>query len=188
MPAGRLSELFGARYILLFGTLFSGLLTFCIPFLLDWSPIAMIIGRMLIGVSHASSISCGYTFFYKWIPDGKQKSIAITWLNASFEFGGICSFLAAGFVCSSDFLGWRYSFYLFAIPAILYAVPYYYLVYSSPEEDPAISEYERKLIESERKKVDSANHDFSTNENLVRIPPKLKWKVILTSGPVIASW
>ena len=188
MPAGRLSELFGARYILLFGTLVSGLLTFWIPFLLDWNPVAMMIGRCLIGMSHASSLSCGYTFFNEWIPNGKQKSVAITWLNVSFEFGGICSFLVAGFVCSSDSLGWRYTFYLFALPAVLFVIPYYFLVYSSPKEDPALSEYERKLIEIERKQADSANHDLLANKNLVRIPPKLSWKVILTSPPVIASW
>lgn len=185
MPAGRLSEILGARYVLFLGTLCSGLVSFCIPFLLDWSPMAMIVGRVLIGMSHATCLSCGYTFFTEWIPDSKQKSVAITWINVAFELGGICSFFLAGFICSSDLLGWRYTFYLFAIPAFVWSVPYYFLVYSKPEDDPNLSEYERRMIESSRKE---ANQHMPANEDLVRIPPKLNWAVILTSGPVIASW
>lgn len=188
MPAGRLSELFGARYVLFLGTLCSGLVSFCIPFLLDWSPIAMIVGRVLIGMSHATCLSCGYTFFTEWIPNSKQKSVAITWINVAFELGGICSFFLSGYICASDLLGWRYTFYLFALPAFVWSIPYYFLVFSRPEDDPGLSLYERKMIESERKKANSANHELSKNENLVKIPPKLNWAVILTSGPVIASW
>ena len=187
MPAGRLSEIFGARYVLLLGTLCSGIVSFCIPFLLDCSPIAMIVGRVLIGMSHATCLSCGYSFFSEWKPDAKQRSVAITWMNVAFELGGICSFFFAGFICSSDLLGWRFTFYLFALPAFVWSVPYLFLVYSRPEEDPHLSEYERRMIESARKEANCAN-DLSANENLVRIPPKLDWKVILTSGPVIASW
>lgn len=188
MPAGRLSEIFGARYVLFLGTLCSGLVSFVIPFLLDWSPIAMIVGRVLIGMSHATCLSCGYVFFTHWIPDCKQKSVAITWINVAFELGGICSFFLSGFICSSDLLGWRWCFYLFALPAFVWSVPYYFLVFSRPEDDPSLSDYERKMIESERKKANSTNHELSKNENLVKVPPKLNWAVILTSGPVIASW
>ena len=191
MPAGRLSELFGARHILLFGTLGSGLVTFCCPFFLELSPTAMAVGRALIGLFHASSLSCGFNLVQMWIPDSKQKSVAITWLNAAFELGGICSFLIAGFVCSSDMLGpqpWKYTFYLFALPAIAYAIPYYFLVFSRPEDDPGLTDYERRLIENERREANSEDHELSKSENMVKIPPKIKWSVILTSPPVIASW
>ena len=49
LPAGRLSELFGSKWLLGFGTLISGVLSFVSPFLLDISPIALIICRVFVG-------------------------------------------------------------------------------------------------------------------------------------------
>ena len=49
LPTGRLSELFGAKWLLGFGTLIGGVLSFASPFLLDLSPIALIICRVIMG-------------------------------------------------------------------------------------------------------------------------------------------
>ena len=95
-PAGRLSELFGAKWLLGLATLASGILSFASPFLLDLSPIALIICRVIIGSLHASVMSCSYTFYAEWLPSD-QKSKAITLTNISFELGGknrsFCNFL-----------------------------------------------------------------------------------------------
>ena len=114
-----------------------------------------------------------------------QRTNAITLLNIAFESGGIVAFYLSGLICSSETLGWRWSFYIFAIVAIVWWVPYVFLVYSTPEEDPQLSEYERNLIEIERRD-EYANQTIS--KNMKKIPPKFNWKIILTSKPVIASW
>lgn len=128
--------------------------------------------------------SGGYTFISQWLPSD-QRTNAITLLNVAFESGGIAAFFLTGLICDCDVLGWRWSFYIFAIIAMLWFIPYYFLVYSTPEDDPHLSEYEKNLIEMERK-AEYANQNIS--KNMKKISPKFDWKIILTSKPVIASW
>ena len=100
-----------------------------------------------------------------------------------FKLGGMCSFYLTGFISSISWLGWRYSFYLFSLTAVFWAIPYFYLIHSKPEDDLNLSDYEKQLIENE--KVIEYSKQSS---NMIKIPPKLDWKIILTSKPVIASW
>ena len=86
---------------------------------------------------------------------------------------------------SSSYLGWRYSFYLFALIAFIWTIPYFYLIYSKPEDDPNLSDYEKHLIE--KGKMIEYSRQNESNE-MIKIPAKLDWKIILTSKPVIASW
>ena len=104
--------------------------------------------------------------------------------NIGFELGGISSFFLTGLISSSD-LGWRYSFYLFSLTALIWFIPFCYLIYSKPEEDPNLSDFERQLIENERV-IEYSKEDFS--KNLIKVPPKFDWKIILTSKVVLASW
>lgn len=185
-PAGRLSELFNAKHILGLSTLVSGLLSFVSPFLLDWSPLALIAGRIVVGSCHATVLCTSYTLFAEWMPK-EQRFLAITISNVGYEFGGVFSFFMTGLICSGDpGPQWRYSFYLFAVPALLWFGPYCYLVYSKPEDDPNLSDFERELLKVEQK-TEYANQDLS-KKNMIKIPPKFNWRVVLTSKPVIASW
>ena len=63
LPAGRLSEIFGAKHVLGFGTLFSGLVSLFMPLMLDWSPFALMVGRFFIGIFHATVLSCEWFCF-----------------------------------------------------------------------------------------------------------------------------
>ena len=63
LPAGRLGELFGAKHVLGLGTLFSGILSLIAPFMLNLSPIALMIVRFFIGIFHTSVLSCECLFF-----------------------------------------------------------------------------------------------------------------------------
>lgn len=58
LPAGRLSEILGAKHVLGFGTLISGILSLFTPMLLDLSPYALMVGRIFIGIFHATVLSC----------------------------------------------------------------------------------------------------------------------------------
>lgn len=82
-------------------------------------------------------------------------------------------------------MGWQWSFYLFSLTTFVWFVPYYFLVYSNPDSDPNLSEYERRLVDEERK-TEYLEQDFSKS-NLIKIPPQLNWKILLFSPAVLAS-
>lgn len=73
-------------------------------------------------------------------------------------------------------------------------------VYSSPDKDPNLSDYERDLVEQERKaeygldaqvsmfaQCSAINEEDGSMEALIVVPPKFSFKTILSSGPVWAS-
>ena len=95
--------------------------------MLDLGAVPFMITRLLVGVLHASTICCSYTLFGDWLSKEKRQC-ATTWLNIGFEFGGFISFFLTGYLSSIDFLGWRYAFYLFSIPAFLWFVPFHFMV------------------------------------------------------------
>lgn len=96
------------------------------------------------------------------------------------------SFYVTGEICNMEALGWRYSFYIFAVVAFIWFIPYHFLIYSRPENDPHLSDYERDLIKQERKA--EIFDDISLNGNVIKVPPKLSFKILLTSRAVWASW
>lgn len=65
-------------------------------------------------------------------------------------------------------------------------------VHSTPEDDPYLSQYERRLFEQERRAEFLRNSmrvqlESDSSKKLVKVPPKFRFKTVLTSGPVWAS-
>lgn len=183
MPAGRLAERFGAKYVIGLGVLFSGIFTLITPLCADLGLIYFIICRLCIGSFHATVLSSCYTLFNAWIPE-KEKVRAVCWINIAFEIGGMTTLFLSGLISSEPRLGWEYTFWLYAIVAFVWFIPYCFLVYSEPSQSPRVSNYERKLLE-QSKTIENSKEDFSTK--YVRVPPKFSAKKIFTSGPVWAS-
>lgn len=183
MPAGRLAEKFGSKYVIGCGVFFSGILTLLTPLCADLGLVYFIICRLLIGMFHATVLSSCYTLFSVWIPE-KEKVRAVCWINIAFEIGGMSTLYLSGVISSNKDLGWTYTFYLFSIVAFVWFIPYCFLVYSEPSQNPRLSNYEKKLLE-QSKTIENSKNDFS--KNYVKVPPKICYKKIFTSGPVWAS-
>ncbi|GBO30896.1 Sodium-dependent phosphate transport protein 1, partial [Araneus ventricosus] len=93
---------------------------------------------------------------------------------AGYGTGTFISYVAAGSLCSSNFLGgWPAVFYLSALIGFIWSIWAYFALYDDPESHPTISmeelDYIRKHISPQKKKVK-------------RIP----WKSMMTSVPLWA--
>ena len=147
--------------------------------------------RFLIGICHSSILACSYTLFASWLQKEK-KANAVIWVNIGFELGGFISFFLTGYISSLSPFGWRYSFYLFSIISFVWFLPFYYLVYSKPEDDPNLSDYERQLmqreqIEKKRNNDDDFNDDDNQTKKLIKVAAKFNFKTVLTSKVVWAD-
>ena len=63
-------------------------------------------------------------------------------------------------------------------------------VYSTPDQDPNLSDYERHQLEQERKAqylLNSKEESESFSKKLIKVPPKFSFKIVMTSAPVWAS-
>ena len=183
MPAGRLAEKFGAKWVIGIGVLFSGLLTLATPVCADLGLVYFILCRLFIGLFHATILSSCYTLFSVWIPEN-EKVRAVCWINVAFEIGGMTTLFLSGLICSNKNLGWEYAFYLYSIVAFVWFIPYCFLVFSDPALNKRVTNYERKKLE-QSKTIENSKDDFS--KKYVKVMPKLDYKKILTSGPVWAS-
>lgn len=180
---GRLCERFGAKWILAAGVAVPGILTFLTPLAAFLGPIWLMVNRVLIGSFHATVLSACYSFISVWMPK-EEKGRAIIWINLGFEMGGFITLMATGFISQNPNLGWEYAFYLTAIVPFIWLLPYIFLVYSDPEIHPRITSYEKKLIENSKVTARS-KEEFS--QRVKRVPPKLRWKTVLTSRAVWAN-
>ena len=178
LPAGRMAEKFGSKWVIGSGVLVSGVLTLLTPLCADLGLVWFIICRFSMGIFHATILSSCYTLFNAWVPE-KNKVNAITWVNVAFEVGGMLTLFLSGLISSEPKLGWEYCFYLYSIVAFVWFVPYFFLVYSDPSQNPRVTNYERKQLE-QSKTIQQSKEDFSTK--LVRVQPKLSYKKIFTSG------
>jgi len=183
VPAGRMAEKFGSKWVIGCGVLFSGILTLLTPVCADLGLVWFIICRLFIGMFHATILSSCYCIFNAWVPE-KDKVRAITWVNVAFEVGGMTTLFLSGLISSEPAMGWEYCFYLYGLVAFLWFIPYVFLVYSDPSQNSRVSNYERKLLE-QSKTIEHSKEDFS--KKWVRVPPKLSYKKVLTSAPVWAS-
>lgn len=142
----------------------------------DLGLVYFIICRLLIGINHATILSSCYTLFSVWIPE-KEKVRSITWINIAFEIGGMSTLFLSGLISSEPSMGWEYCFYLYSIIAFVWFIPYCWLVYSEPSQNPRLSNYEKKLLE-QSKTIEHSKEDFS--KKWVRVAPKLSYKKIFT--------
>ncbi|AKX93228.1 MFS transporter [Moorella thermoacetica] len=84
--------------------------------------------------------------------------------------------------------GWRYVFYLFAIPGIVMSLIWYLLVKSHPEESPFCSAAEVEYIRSESKVTSKDNIQSNSLGWLDKLIRAKRVKLIDSNGKVFTSW
>jgi ACS family sodium-dependent inorganic phosphate cotransporter-like MFS transporter 5 len=172
---GRLTEKFGAKWICGIGIFLPSIFNAMIPFCAEVDVSLVIIMRILMGIFHGWVYSSLFSMFAKWFPK-EEQTFALAGTTFGGNFGGVITMPLAGYLCKIDFLeGWPTVFYLTSIIHIIWFALWCRYVYSSPEEDPRITESELRYI--------SRSTSNSKPKDKVSIP----WKALFTSKPVYAS-
>ncbi|GFY64506.1 putative inorganic phosphate cotransporter [Trichonephila inaurata madagascariensis] len=157
VPGGRLGELYGAKDTMICSILLASVFTILTTIAARISPYVFIICRILVGLGTAPIFPIIVIMISKWIPESERSFISSIML-AGYGAGASVAYLAAGALCSSDFLGgWPSVFYLSGLVGVIWCVLCYFLVYESPEDHPTISlnelEYLQKSIGRPPKEV-----------------------------------
>ncbi|MGW9018576.1 MFS transporter [Priestia megaterium] len=105
------------------------------------------VSRVLLGFAEAPlNIGCLSTI-NRWFPR-QEKGVATGVFMAAIKFApAVVPPLCALIIVT---LGWRYVFYLFALPGFIIAALWFWLVKDNPQESPYCSEDEVKYINSEK--------------------------------------
>ncbi|BET03033.1 sodium:phosphate symporter activity [Nesidiocoris tenuis] len=170
VPGGLMAERFGAKTVLGFGMLTSTLATLATPIVArTGGAIALIILRFVLGLGQGPLYPSLNVLLAHWAPTHERGRLgAIVFAGA--QIGNVVSMALSGFLISYG--GWTTVFYTFGFLGLAWAVLWKFLVYSTPSQNPVISNAEKQYI------LQTAGR--SKQEDL----PPTPWRSILTSVPL----
>ena len=170
MLAGWMADRFGVRHVLGTGTLIGGLLSLLIPVAARVHYGLLIALRIVMGFLMGVIFPCINSCIGKWVPLSER----ITFLAVVFSGGNgglMVSYALSGYLCQ---VSWTLVFYILGSVTILWYIAYWFIVYSSPDQHPRISDNEKSFI----------SQNISSKQS-VQKPLKISWKNILTSPSVL---
>ena len=167
--AGVLADKFGIRHVVGIGILTGGILSLLTPVAARLHYGLLLAVRLLMGLSLGVMFPCVNSCIGKWVPDNERS----TFVGAVFSgpsAGIIVSYLVAGYLCPYS---WTLVFYILGGVAVLWYIAFMFIVFSSPEDHPRISNEEKLYIRNSYKNKDNTQK-----------PELIPWKSILTSPSV----
>ncbi|KAF8773513.1 Sialin like protein [Argiope bruennichi] len=173
IPGGRLAEVYGSKIILISTLLLASFATALLPSAAYSSVYAFMFCRVIVGLGISPVFPVLVYMISHWIPASEQSFVS-SFMLAGYGTGTFISYVAAGFLCSSDFLGgWPSVFYLSALSGLIWSIWAYFALYDEPQRHPTISMEE----------VDYINKHTSSQTKKVKSIP---WKSMATSVPLWA--
>ena len=156
LPIGVILDKFGVRRVGRVGTFLWSLATFAGAAAPSLG--ALFGARFLLGVGEAPTFPASAKAVGHWFPP-HERSLATALFDSMAKFSSVIGIPLIGFVLIKA--GWRWSFAMTGIISLLYFV-YFWCVYRDPEEDPGLSEAERRYIESGDESAGQADEQGSS--------------------------
>ena len=108
VPAGRLSELFGGKWIVAIGLIASGLINLITPSIVFSVPV-LITSRVILGLIQGGILPACFTLIITWLPRDR-RSLGFGLVNVGGNLGAVFAAAFTGYI--SQEYNWSYSFYL----------------------------------------------------------------------------
>lgn len=146
IPAGVISEKFGAKWIFGFNILISAILSLLGPLAARSGFIPFFLTRFGQGLAEGVTIPCMNTMIARWIPK-MERSRATSVTLSGTAIGTVVTMPLAGYLCDGTFWGgWPSVFYLLGIAGCVWFVFWALLHYETPDSHPFISQKELEYI------------------------------------------
>jgi MFS transporter, ACS family, glucarate transporter len=145
IPAGLISEKYGARFIVTFALIWWSVFTMLTATVRSYGLLGAI--RFLFGIGEGPMYPGNAVFNSYWFSK-KEKGRASSALLAGSYFGPVIG--PAITVAIFQAFGWKAAFYIFGLVGILIAVIWFAIGRNKPEDHPKISKDELKFIMKER--------------------------------------
>ncbi len=151
--------------------------------------ISFSIFRAILGIAEAGNWPGAAKANAEWFPT-KERALAQSIFNSGAAVGGIVAYPIIGLL--SVYLSWQAIFICVGIIGFLWLLPWLYIVKSSPEKHPWLSDDEKKYILSGQKNEDTyedGNSDKLYNPNTTELlKHKESWGVIIASAAIDPIW
>lgn len=134
-----------------------------------WSLTSLIAIRFLFGAGEAGAFPNTARILSRWFPT-ERRGMAQGMVNSISQIGGAIAPPLTAFLMTQ--IGWRWTFAVFCLPGVLWAVIFYRWYRDDPQLHPSVNEAERCLI----REGTAARHGSSH--------PPIPWKLVLHSPPI----
>ncbi|XP_049799098.1 sialin-like [Schistocerca nitens] len=168
---GFLGEKYGARYICGPGLFIAGLLTVVSPWTAYVNTYFFMVVRALEGAASGVVVPSLQSLVSKWFPPEERTRLSGVIFSA-LNLGSVLSMGLSGILAAAG--GWPLVFYFFGALAVVWFIPWIFLIYDSPDKHPRISEEEKEYILS----------SLGEELNAKKVAPPVPWLQLLTSVPV----
>jgi len=185
IPSGFASSKYGVRKIFSFSMIATSVLTGLMGTVN--SVIGLKICRFLLGIAEGPLPIGIAATINNWFP-AKEKGTATGIFLAAVKFGPVL--VPPLCVAIVAMWGWREIFYIFAIPGIILAVMWYFLVSNQPAESQFVNSKELSYITDETNNVitqqdKTDRRDFTKLDKFIRVAPI---QAITSSKDLFRSW
>lgn len=110
IPAGRVAEKYGGKWVLAVGIGMAALANFVTPFVAKYN-VLMVASRIFLGFGVGVIYPACYALFVEWLPRDDALSI-LPFLTVGGNVGHVLANISAGYFSASDFLqGWPATFF-----------------------------------------------------------------------------
>jgi MFS family permease len=145
IPSGRMGDRFGSRRVLtrivLWWSLFTALTGVCTGFL------SLLLVRFLFGAGEAGAFPNAARVISRWFPLHERGRVQGVML-AFAQFGAVLAPLGAAWLIHQ--LGWRWTFAIFGLVGIVWAIGFWWWFRDDPKKHPGVNEAEYQLIYADR--------------------------------------
>ncbi len=175
VPAGWLASRFGPRLVIALGVVWWGVataLTTMIPVGISQAVLLLISIRFALGAGEAVIYPAANQFVARWVPEQERGFINGLIFAGVGAGAGLTPPLLAWFILHH---GWRSAFWFSAVIGVLAGAVWWWFARDTPEEDPAVSPSELKIIQ-EGIATDPINLGDAANSSA---PVVISWSAIL---------
>ena len=130
--------------------------------------------RIITGLFESVAFPSSYYLINNWSIN-TERSRFVSLNSSGSSVGTAFTLFICPILIESQIFGWKYTFYIFAILALIYIIFWYYFLYDSPNKDPWIKTDELLLINKSNSKSLLNDNDNTTSGN-----HGYPWKAFLT--------
>jgi MFS family permease len=143
LPIGVLLDKFGIRKVGLVGTFLWGVASFCASITPNLG--GFFAARLLLGVGEAPTFPANAKAIGYWFP-AKERSTATAIFDSAAKFSSAIGVPVIGILLLK--VGWRWSFAITGLVSLVYFF-FFWKIYRDPQDDPKLSDAERRYIADE---------------------------------------
>lgn len=173
VPAARLAETIGAKWVLAAAGIGSAIISFVLPWAASVHLYLFVFFRALLGLAQAGTFPACYELYSKWLLP-KEQALAIPLLRTGMYTGAMLTSTTSGYLSEQNAYGWPYAFYLSGFICALWSLFWVIFATSKPEDSKYISQEELNIIKLNKSKRGSQEQS------------KLDWWKLFSSPQVIA--